>query len=65
MNSNPEVAASLSGGGFSNYWPRPSYQEDAVKHYFSVAQGLPASNLYNHTGAGFPDVSAQVRCDAM
>jgi tripeptidyl-peptidase-1 len=26
----PEVAASLSGGGFSNYFDRPAYQKDAV-----------------------------------
>ena len=30
---NPEVAASLSGGGFSNYFPRPSYQDGAVSSY--------------------------------
>jgi tripeptidyl-peptidase-1 len=30
---NPEVAASLSGGGFSNYFPRPSYQVEAVSSY--------------------------------
>ncbi|KAI9462800.1 hypothetical protein BJY52DRAFT_111494 [Lactarius psammicola] len=26
----PEVAASISGGGFSNHFPRPKYQDDAV-----------------------------------
>lgn len=56
---NPETAASLSGGGFSNYWARPTYQIDPVKHYFSVATGVPASDLFNATGAGFPDVAAQ------
>jgi hypothetical protein len=30
---NPEVAASFSGGGFSNYFSRPSYQDDAVLSY--------------------------------
>ena len=33
--SNPEVCASFSSGGFSNYWPRPSYQDAAVKGYFN------------------------------
>lgn len=56
---NPETAAQLSAGGFSDYWPRPAYQDDAVKHYFSVAQNLPAASHYNQTGAAFPDVSAQ------
>ena len=58
-SSNPEVAAGLSSGGFSNYWARPSYQKAAVKQYFAVATGLPSSSLYNQTGSGFPDVAAQ------
>jgi tripeptidyl-peptidase I len=58
-SSNPEVAAEFSSGGFSNRWARPSYQESFVQTYFSTASGLPPSNVYNHTGAGFPDVSAQ------
>ena len=52
-------AASLSSGGFSNYWDRPSYQKDAVSKYFSEAQHLPDPSHYNQTGAGFPDVAAQ------
>lgn len=58
-SSKPEVAASFSSGGFSNYWARPDWQKDAVTHYFSVASGLPAKSHYNQTGAGIPDVSAQ------
>ena len=58
--SNPEVCASFSSGGFSNYWPRPSYQDTAVKGYFnSGVSGIPDSSLYNASGAGIPDVSAQ------
>ena len=30
---NPEVAAHFSGGGFSNYFARPSYQNEAVSSY--------------------------------
>jgi tripeptidyl-peptidase-1 len=30
QDPDPEVAASLSGGGFSNYFPRPQYQDDDV-----------------------------------
>ena len=29
-SQDPEVAASLSGCGFSNYLSRPSYQDDTV-----------------------------------
>jgi len=57
--SPTERAASLSGGGFSNYWDRPDYQKAAVDKYMSTATGLPPTDRYNHTGAGFPDISAQ------
>jgi len=59
QNSGPEVAASFSGGGFSNYFARPSYQTSVVANYLKIATGLPNPSRYNHTGAGFPDVSAQ------
>ena len=32
-NMNPEIATPRSGGGFSSYFPRPSYQENAVTEY--------------------------------
>ena len=58
--SNPEVAASLSSGGFSSYWARPQYQESHVQAYFKTAGStLPDSSKYNATGNGFPDVAAQ------
>ncbi|KAH8662523.1 peptidase S8/S53 domain-containing protein [Xylariales sp. PMI_506] len=61
-----------SSGGFSNYYPIPSYQEDAIKSYFENHDpGLPwyvandnASNIgenggvYNRAGRGFPDIAA-------
>ena len=31
---HPEMAASISGGNFSNYFPRPGYQEDASTSAF-------------------------------
>ncbi|KAH9170391.1 subtilisin-like protein [Lactarius sanguifluus] len=34
---NPEVAASLSGGGFSMYFPRPPYQNNAVPTFFGTS----------------------------
>ncbi|KAI0927797.1 hypothetical protein AcW1_005223 [Taiwanofungus camphoratus] len=56
--TNPEVAASFSSGGFSNVWSTPSYQQDAVNAYLSTL-GNTYSGLYNASGRGFPDVSAQ------
>jgi tripeptidyl-peptidase-1 len=51
--------ASFSGGGFSNLYARPAYQDAAVTAYKASEEGkgTPLA-FYNHTGAGFPDVSA-------
>jgi tripeptidyl-peptidase-1 len=56
----PETAVFFSGGGFSDYWPRPWYQALAVGKY--LAHELPKGTydgLYNPKGRGIPDVSAQ------
>ena len=39
-NSNPEVAWSDSGGGFSDYWPTQPWQTTAVSQYFTTAAGV-------------------------
>ncbi|KAH9059864.1 subtilisin-like protein [Lactarius vividus] len=54
----PEVAASLSGGGFSNYFSRPAYQDGAVPTYLENL-GSRYDGLYNANGRGIPDISAQ------
>lgn len=59
-----------SGGGFSNIFPRPKYQEDAVSTYlnehtpsyesYNVTYKEDVSNesgRYNSAGRGYPDVS--------
>lgn len=56
--SFPEKAVSFSTGGFSNYFARPDYQSTAVSTFLSQL-GSTYSSLYNKTGRGFPDVSAQ------
>jgi tripeptidyl-peptidase-1 len=63
MNVNPEVVAwdpvddFSSGGGFSYYFPRPSYQDGIVPAY--VAAVDPSyDGLYNKNGSGYPDISA-------
>lgn len=53
-----ETAATLSSGGFSNYFNRPSYQAGAVSRYLA-ALGKTDIDRYNSSGRGFPDVSAQ------
>ncbi|KAG6830402.1 hypothetical protein H0H92_000898 [Tricholoma furcatifolium] len=56
--SIPEVATTLSGGGFSRYFNRPSYQNAQVNKYLTKL-GSTYSGLYSSTGRGYPDVSAQ------
>ncbi|KAJ4294214.1 Tripeptidyl-peptidase sed2 [Kalmusia sp. IMI 367209] len=53
-----ETATYFSSGGFSDYWKRPKYQDDAVKAYFHHL-GDANKAYFNRHGRGFPDVSAQ------
>ncbi|KAF8260925.1 subtilisin-like protein [Lactarius quietus] len=56
-----EVAAPFSGGGFSIYFPRPDYQDDAVKTFLEKENDQPRTyrSYYNPHGRGIPDISAQ------
>ncbi|KAH9044180.1 subtilisin-like protein [Lactarius hengduanensis] len=54
----PEVAVKFSGGGFSDYFERPSYQEEAVSTFLQDL-GNWHQGLYNASGRGFPDIAAQ------
>lgn len=54
----PEEAIYFSSGGFSDRFPRPSYQDAAVKAYLKTL-GSRWKGLYNAHGRGFPDVAAQ------
>jgi len=53
-----ETATFFSSGGFSDYWPRPIWQEIAVRGYLQQI-GDKNKPYYNIKGRGFPDVSAQ------
>ena len=69
-NFNPEVVAFdanppipnpknyASGGGFSNYFPRPKYQDGVVPAYVKGLGGQ-YKGLYNPNGRAYPDLSAQ------
>lgn len=52
-----EIGVSFSSGGFSNYFARPSFQDDAVNAYLS-GPSVPPSSYFNSSGRGFPDVAA-------
>ena len=47
-----------SGGGFSNYFARPAFQNRVQEKYQASLGGL-YNPLYNKSGRGYPDVSAQ------
>lgn len=53
-----ETATFFSSGGFSDYWKRPSYQDDAVNAYLHDL-GEQNQPYFDRSGRGFPDVSAQ------
>jgi subtilase family serine protease len=55
--SYPE-ALITTGGGFSNYVARPSYQNTAVANYLSSGVPLPPAADFNSSNRGFPDISA-------
>ncbi|KIY73845.1 tripeptidyl peptidase A [Cylindrobasidium torrendii FP15055 ss-10] len=54
----PEVAVDFSGGGFSDYFARPSWQDDVVPAYIEKVSETYDS-YFNKSGRGIPDISAQ------
>ncbi|ODM16991.1 Tripeptidyl-peptidase sed3 [Aspergillus cristatus] len=57
---DPEKAVGFSGGGFSEYFQRPAYQDESVHGYLDQL-GDKWEGLYNPEGRGVPDVAAQAR----
>lgn len=59
---SPEIAWVGSGSGFSNYFERPWYQEDAVERFLQDAMNGDLKEEYekytDYTGRGFADMSA-------
>lgn len=58
----PEIAWMGSSGGFSNYFPRPAYQQKAISTYMAEHVNASTVEYYgpytNWSGRGFPDVAA-------
>ena len=52
-----EHAHTISGGGFSDVFPQPEYQQSAVRNYLN-SQNAPPHDLFNRTGRAYPDVAA-------
>jgi len=59
--TNPEVAVFdfFSGGGFSNFFARPSYQDQDVTNYLNTLPKGTYAGLFNPNGRAIPDVAAQ------
>lgn len=57
----PEIATWLSGGGFSDIFARPDYQAEQVENYLDKTVKDRFKGLYNRTGRGIPDISAQAQ----
>ena len=62
-STSVESTASLSGGGFSTFNPRPQWQESAVAHYMAAladkGKEAPPHSFYNASyGRAVPDVAA-------
>ncbi|KAI9435318.1 subtilisin-like protein [Lactarius indigo] len=58
MGPAPEEAAFFSGGGFSDYFERPPYQDQAVTTFLEDL-GDKYQGMYNASGRGVPDIAAQ------
>ena len=48
---------SLGGGGFSNVFPMPDYQKQAIEAYLNSGVAL-STKMFNSSGRAYPDVSA-------
>ncbi|THV08230.1 tripeptidyl peptidase A [Dendrothele bispora CBS 962.96] len=55
----PEIAVFFSGGGFSNFFARPAYQDEAVKKFLDTLPPGTFEGLFNPNGRAIPDVAAQ------
>ena len=58
VEGGKETGWAYSGGGFSNVFGAPEYQQKSVATYLSSAgASLPDAKLFNKTGRAIPDVS--------
>eukprot|EP01105_Mastigella_eilhardi_P027539 TRINITY_DN8533_c0_g1_i1.p1 TRINITY_DN8533_c0_g1~~TRINITY_DN8533_c0_g1_i1.p1 ORF type:complete len:550 (-),score=158.16 TRINITY_DN8533_c0_g1_i1:41-1690(-) len=54
--TDTEIGVYFSSGGFSDYFTRPSYQDDVVAKYLASGS-VPPRTYFNASGRGFPDLS--------
>ncbi|KAK7042012.1 family S53 protease-like protein [Favolaschia claudopus] len=57
---NPEVAVNFTGGGFSSFFPAPSYQTSFVTTFLkTIPADFPGSGKFNPANRAYPDLSLQ------
>lgn len=47
-----------SGGGFSDVYERPAWQQEEVKAYLKAGEGVPKLAFFNQSGRAYPDITA-------
>jgi tripeptidyl-peptidase-1 len=52
-----EVSVDFSSGGFSNYFPRPAFQNAIVNDYIRNPAISHTLAFFNHSGRAFPDLA--------
>ena len=58
--NTPETAWTSSGGGFSEVFGRPAYQNATVNNWLTTdTTHNGVSSYFNHSGRAYPDVAAQ------
>jgi tripeptidyl-peptidase-1 len=53
-----EKGTSFSSGGFSEDWPMPAWQAEAVNWYLNNCPTVPKRTWFNASGRALPDISA-------
>ncbi|KYR00811.1 peptidase S8 and S53 domain-containing protein [Tieghemostelium lacteum] len=55
---NHMIGHQISGGGFSNYFSRPAYQDNDVQYYLDNYVSDYQTRFFNSNGRGYPDISS-------
>ncbi|KAJ6531558.1 peptidase S8/S53 domain-containing protein [Mycena sp. CBHHK59/15] len=50
-----EKATNFTGGGFTNFFPTPSYQSTAVSTFLETGVPANSAGTFNQTGRGYPN----------
>jgi tripeptidyl-peptidase-1 len=53
-----EKGSSFSSGGFSENWPMPAWQSEAVNWYLNNCPTVPDRSWFNVSGRALPDIAA-------